>query len=411
MDNIFYYLIIWFTVFFFIFEKTIDYLNTLNWSEKLPKELKDVYSEEKYKKSQEYEKVKHSFSNYSDVFSFLVTLLVLVFWWFGYLDSLIREYTTNPIYMALIFFWVIQLIQTFISIPFSYYSTFVIEERFWFNKMTKNLFILDLIKWLLLSAIIWWLLISLIVWIYSLLWQDFWLYAWGIMTFVSIFFMMFYSSLIVPLFNKQTPLEEWDLRDAIQKFSNKVWFKLDNIYVIDWSKRSTKANAYFSGLWSKKRIVLYDTLIKDLTVNELVAVLAHEIWHYKKKHTVQMLIFSIIQTWFMLYLFSLSLWSIDISNALWANEVSFHIWAIAFWILFTPISTILWLFWNILSRKNEYEADNFAWNNLNPELLISSLKKLSINNLSNLRPHPIYEFFHYSHPTVLKRFEALRKIK
>ena len=411
MDNFYYYLIIWITVFFFILEKGIDYLNTLNWSSKIPEELKEIYSEEKYKKSQDYERVKHSFSNYSDFFTFIITILVLVFWWFWYLDSIIREYTTNPIYMALLFFGFIQLIQTIISIPFSYYSTFVIEEKFGFNKMTKKLFFIDLVKWFLLSSIIWWLIISLIVWIYSILWSNFWIYAWFIMTFISIFFMMFYSSLIVPIFNKQTPLEDWDLRKAIEKFSKKVWFELDNIYVIDWSKRSTKANAYFSWLWSKKRIVLYDTLINDLTIDELVAVLAHEIGHYKKKHTYQMLIFSIIQTWFMLYLFSLSLLSLDLAKALWANNISFHIWTIAFWILFTPISMILWLFWNILSRKNEYEADYFAWKNIDPELLISALKKLSINNLSNLKPHPIYEFFHYSHPTVLKRFTALRNIK
>ena len=277
--------------------------------------------------------------------------------------------------------------------------------------MTKKLFFIDTIKSFLLTLVIWWLLLAIIVWIYTLDKNNFWIYAWIVITAFSVFMMMFYSSLIVPLFNKQTPLEKWELRDAIENFAKKVWFKLDNIYVIDWSKRSSKANAYFSGFGPKKRIVLYDTLIKDLTTEELVAVLAHEIGHYKKKHTLQMLVFSIIQTGFMLFILGIALKYPEVSQALWATDWSFWVWIIAFGILFTPISIILWLIWNILSRKNEYEADEFAWENYNPEKLKNALIKLSRNNLSNLRPHPIYEFFHYSHPTVLKRLKALDKIK
>jgi STE24 endopeptidase len=227
----------------------------------------------------------------------------------------------------------------------------------------------------------------------------------------SIFMMMFYSSLIVPIFNKQTPLEKWELRDAIEEFAKKVWFKLDNIFVIDGSKRSSKANAYFSWFWPKKRIVLYDTLINDLDINELVWVLAHEIWHYKKKHTFYMLTFSIIQTGFMLYIFWLALNISEVSLSLWATKSSFHIASIAFWILFTPISMVLWFAWNILSRRNEYEADKFAWINFEPKHLKNALIKLSRKNLSNLRPHPIYELFNYSHPTVLKRLKALEQIE
>ena len=304
----------------------------------------------KYKKSMKYEKAKLIFSTVSSTFSFLVILLVLIFWGFWWLDEYLRQFTNNEILLALYFFWVIVLIQTIINLPFSYYSTFVIEQKFGFNKMTKKLFFLDTIKWLLLTVIIWGALLSLIVWIYTIDKNNFWIYAWLVITAFSVFMMMFYSSLIVPLFNKQTPLEKWELRDAIESFAKKVWFKLDNIYVIDWSKRSSKANAYFSGFWPKKRIVLYDTLIKDLDTKELVAVLAHEIGHYKKKHTLQMLAFSIIQTWFMLYILGLTLDVDEISKALWAKQASFHIWIIAFGILFTPMSIILSLFWNILSR-------------------------------------------------------------
>lgn len=408
MYNIYYFLIISFVLIFFIFDKFVDYLNTLNWSDKIPWELLWIYDEEKYLESQKYEKVKHKFSNISSIFSFFVTILVLVFWWFWFLDNLLRNYISNQIILWLAFFWVISFLQTLIWLPFSYYQTFVIEEKFGFNKSTKKIFFLDVIKSLLLTFVIWWLLLALIIWIYTIVWVNFWYYAWMILTLFSIFAVMFYSNFIVPLFNKQTPLEDWELKTAINEFASKVWFKLDNIYVIDWSKRSSKANAYFSWFWPKKRIVLYDTLISSLTIEELVAVLAHEIGHYKKKHTLKMILFSILQTWFILFLFSIIIDNKDISTALWSNFSSFHIWSIAFWILFTPLSLILWILGNILSRKHEYEADNYAKINYNWEYLISWLKKLWVNNLTNLKPHWVYEFIHYSHPTLLKRIKALK---
>lgn len=408
MHNTYFYIIIIFTVVFFIFDKVVDYLNTLNWSDKLPKEAAGIYDEEKYAKQQDYEKTKHKFSNISWIFSFVLTLLVLIFWGFWYLDEYLRIFISNDLFLTLSFFGVIILLQTIISLPFSYYATFVIEEKFGFNKMTKKLFFLDTIKSLLITFLLGWVLLWIIVWIYTKVWVNFWWMAWLILSGFSLFIMMFYSTLIVPLFNKQTPLEDWELKTAINEFALKVWFKLDNIFVIDWSKRSSKANAYFSGFWPKKRIVLYDTLISDLTTEELVAVLAHEIGHYKKKHTLQMLVFSVIQTWLIMFLFSLIIDSREIAQALWSTNPSFHIWAIAFGILFTPLSLILWIFGSILSRKNEYEADNFAKVNYSWEALVNGLKKLSVNNLSNLLPHPVYEFIHYSHPTVLKRIKALK---
>ncbi len=406
-----FYIIIALFVWEFLLSKTLDYLNTKNWTNQLPKELEWIYDEEKYKKSMDYEKAKYKFSSITWIISFLIMLVILIFWWFWILDDFVRSLTDNNILRALYFFWIIAFVQTIISLPISYYSTFIIEEKFGFNKMNKKLFFIDTLKTFILTIIIWWLLLALIVWLYQLNQNSFWFYAWIVMTIFSIFMMMFYSSLIVPLFNKQTPLESWELRTAIEDFASKVWFKLDNIYVIDWSKRSSKANAYFSGFWPKKRIVLYDTLIKDLTTKELVAVLAHEIGHYKRKHTLQMLVFSIIQTWFMLFILWLTLKYSEVSQALWAKQGSFWVWVVAFGILFTPISIILWLLWNILSRKNEYQADEFSWNNYDIEALKSALIKLSRNNLSNLRPHPVYEFFHYSHPTVLKRLKALDNLK
>jgi len=406
-----FYIILWLYAFEFIFSSTISYLNTLNWSEKLPKELKDIYDAKKYKTSMRYEKTKYTFWMLSWIITFFVMYFILLFWWFGFLYDLISSFTNGEILRTIYFFWIILLLQSIVSLPFSYYHTFVIEEKFWFNKYTKKLFFIDTIKSLMLSVIIGWFILSLITWIYTKTADNFWLYTWIVITFFSVFMMMFYSSLIVPLFNKQTPLEKWKLRDAIEKFAEKVWFKLDNIYVIDWSKRSSKANAYFSWFGPKKRIVLYDTLIKDLSIEELVAVLAHEIGHYKRKHTIQMLAFSIFQTWIMFYILWLALKMPEISYAMWSQSSSFALWLVAFWILYTPISMIFWLLWNVLSRRNEYQADEFAWTNYKAWELKNALIKLSRNNLSNLQPHPVYEFFNYSHPTVLKRLKALDNVK
>lgn len=392
-----------------LFTKFLWYLNTTRWSEELPDELKDIYDNEKYAKSQKYEKTTYKFGWISSIPTLLIMLLILVSGWFGILDSFLRWYSENPIILALMFFGSISIISTLISLPFSYYGTFVIEEKFGFNKMTKKLFFSDMMKWLFLSALIGWPLIALIVWIYGLVWDSFWIYGWAISVGFSLFFMMFYSSLIVPLFNKQTPLEDGELKSAINDFAKKVWFTLTDIYVIDGSKRSSKANAYFSGFWPKKRIVLFDTLISDLSTDELVAVLAHEIGHYKRKHTMQMLALSTIQTWIILYIFSLALSIPAVSFALWGEVQSFHLWAVAFGILFTPISMVFGMITSIFSRKNEYEADAYAKENYGAEPLVNGLIKLSRNNLSNLRPHPAYEFFYYSHPTVLKRLAALKK--
>lgn len=391
-----------------VLTKVLWYLNTTRWSQDLPSELVGIYDTEKYATSQRYEKAKYVFWWFSSIPTFFIMFAVLLFWWFWALDEFLRQYMSSPILLALSFFGIISLLSTIISLPFSYYGTFVLEEKFGFNKMTRILFFTDMLKSFFISAAIWGPLLSLIVWIYTLVWSSFWIYAWVISVAFSLFFMMFYSTIIVPLFNKQTPLEDGELRDAIEWFANKVWFTGTDIYVIDGSKRSSKANAYFSGFGPKKRIVLFDTLIQDLSTEELVAVLAHEIGHYKKRHTLQMLALSTIQTWIILYIFSLALDLPQVSQALWGTQQSFHLWAVAFGILFTPISMIFGMLTSVFSRKNEYEADDYAKQNYSWKHLSQALIKLSRNNLSNLRPHPAYEFFYYSHPTVLKRLAALK---
>jgi STE24 endopeptidase len=292
--------------------------------------------------------------------------------------------------------------------PFSIYDIFVIEERFGFNTTTLKTFLFDKLKTWFLGALIGGGILALIIWLYSITNDLFWIYAWIAMSLFSIFMSMFYSHIIVPLFNKQTPLPEGELRNAIELFADRSGFKLKNIFMIDGSKRSTKANAYFSGLGKKKRIVLYDTLIKDLSTEEITAVLAHEIGHYKKKHSFWNMLISIIQSGIMLYIFSIFVNHPELSKAMGSETISFQLGLIAFGIMYSPISLCIDLFMNILSRKHEYEADQFAKQNGVSEGLISGLKKLSEKNLSNLTPHPYYVFFYYSHPTLYQRIKSLQ---
>jgi len=407
MYNTIFYLIITIVVLDYLLERWLDYLNAKNRTAQLPDEIKGIYEDEKYKKSIDYDKVNHKFEMITSTLNFILIILMLIFGGFAFVDGLAGSFSVNPIYKALVFFAILGLASDILHTPFSIYDTFVIEEKFGFNKTTVKTFIFDKIKGLLLSVIIGGGLGYIILWFYYKTTDMFWIYAWILTSAFMIFFVMFYSNLIVPLFNKQELLEDGELKDAIKKFADKVGFKLDNVYKIDGSKRSTKANAYFTGLGSKKRIVLYDTLIKDLTTNEIVAVLAHEIGHYKHKHTLQGIVLSIFQTGLTLYLISLFLKYPALSQALGINAPSFHIGIIAFGVLYTPFSLMIGLAMNVLSRKNEYQADNFANKNFEAEHLISALKKLSVNNLSNLTPHPTYVFFHYSHPTLLQRIRAL----
>jgi STE24 endopeptidase len=328
---------------------------------------------------------------------------------FGWLDIQLRQWTGNPIWLALLFFGILGLASDILTLPFGWYSTFVIEERFGFNKTTVKTFVLDHIKSLLLAAVIGGGLLALIVWIYQQTQGMFWVYTLVVITAFSLFMTMFYSTLIVPLFNKQKPLKEGELRDAIQTFAKRAGFRLDKVFVIDGSKRSTKANAYFTGFGSKKRIVLYDTLMEEMETEEIVAVLAHEIGHYKKKHIVSGLLLSLLNTAVMLYIFSLVVGRPEPALALGAHQASFHVGLVAFGILYTPLSFLIGMGMNVFSRKNEYQADHFAASYGLGEALGNSLKKLSVKNLSNLTPHPAYVFFHYSHPPLLARLKNLKK--
>ena len=404
-----FYIIIAIIIVNFIIGKILDFLNAKHYNDILPLEVVDVYEENDYKKSQLYKKTNFKFSNVTSLFSIVLTVLFFIFDGFEFVDSVARNLSNNTIIISLIFFGIIMLGSDILTTPFSYYKTFVIEEKFGFNKSTKKLFWLDKLKGWLMTIILGGLILSLIVWFYETTGTNFWIYAWALVAVFTLFMNLFYSTLIVPLFNKQTPLEDGDLKTEIEIFAQKVDFKLDNIFVIDGSKRSTKANAYFAGFGKTKRIVLYDTLINDLSTEEIVAVLAHEVGHYKRKHTIFNLVSSILLTGITLYLLSLFIDNKLLSQALGVQQPSFHVGLIAFGILYSPISEITGLIMNFISRKFEYQADDYAKKHYGAIALITSLKKLSKNSLSNLTPHKAYVFMHYSHPTLRNRILNLMK--
>ena len=408
MYNTIFYIILAIVVFDFALERLLEYLNSTRWSSILPDELKGIYDPDRYKKSQEYEKENQKFGLLTSSFSLTIMIAMLFLAGFAVVDNWAREISANQIVIALIFFGILGLAMDIVNTPFSLYDTFVIEEKYGFNKTTLKTFFLDKVKGWMLSLIIGGGLFALIIWFYMLTGKMFWVYTWLLISGFMVFMTMFYSTLIVPIFNKQTPLENGELKTAIRNFAKKVDFKLDNIFVIDGSKRSTKANAYFSGLGAKKRIVLFDTLIEDLETDEIVGVLAHEIGHYKKKHTKKGIIISVLQTGLTLYILSLLIDNPELSKALGAEQTGFHLGLIAFGILYSPVSTVLGLGMNIFSRKNEFEADTFAGKHYSEEALMTALKKLSVKNLSNLRPHPAVVFFHYSHPPLLERLKRLK---
>jgi len=407
MNNLVFFLIIIIPVSGFLLERYLEHLNSRMWSEKMPAGLKGICDLEEYRKTRLYERDNRRLSFWSSSFNLAVILLMIILGGFAFLDTLVRSISDNTIVISLLFFAFIGIGSEILNIPFGWHDTFVIEKKYGFNTMTVRIFITDHLKSWFIALIVGIPVLALITWIYYRLGNGFWLYAWGFVTVFSVFINFFYSEWIVPLFNKQTPLIESPLRTKIEAYAARMGFRLKNIYVIDGSKRSTKANAYFSGFGSKKRIVLYDTLIKEMSDEEIVAVLAHEMGHYKKKHIIRRLVSSILLTGLMLFLFSLVVDNPALSGALGTGTSSFHIGLVVFGILYSPLSLVIGLAGNYLSRKNEFEADRYVRDTYNPEYLASALKKLSVKNMSNLIPHPAYVFFHYSHPPLLARLAKL----
>ena len=396
----------------FLIDLVSGVLNYLSFDKELPENVSDIYDEKEYKMSQLYKKENFRFNLFSSSLGFILMILILKNGLLGDLDSFLRTISPeNEITLSLLFFASIFIINDVITLPLQLYRVFIIEENFGFNKMSLWTFILDKFKSYIITFIFGLiLLIPLLIFI-MLYPSDFWIYFWIVVSLFVVFINMFYTSLIVPLFNKLRVLENGDLRDKLNSFAKKVDFSLSNIFIIDGSKRSSKANAYFSGFGKNKKIVLYDTLIKNHSVDELVAVLAHEIGHYKLKHIISNMIISIITTGIMLYIMSKFLFNSEISYALGGNISFRHLEIFAFFIIYSPINTILSILLNIKSRKNEYEADNFAVRSYKKKPLITALKRLSKDNLTNLTPHPLYEFINYSHPTLSKRLNSINNLK
>jgi STE24 endopeptidase len=404
-------LIIFFVAADYLLEQTLSALNRGCLSPIIPAKLVDIYDQEKYARQQNYTLVNSHFDDFARLFTLALELGMLFLDGFAWVDDIARSISDNEMVVSLLFFGILFIGNEILTLPFTLYSTFVIEERFGFNTTTARTFFFDSLKSLLLTIVLGGGILALILWLYQQLGDQFWLATWAAISLFSLIMLLFYSEWIVPLFNKQKPLGEGELRTAIEAFADKAGFSLKNIFVIDGSKRSTKANAYFTGFGKKKRVVLYDTLIEQLTTEEVVAVLAHEIGHYKKKHVVSSLILSFVQSFILLYILSLFLRLPISAEVLNTAKPSFHIGIVVFGLLYQPISLVLGLIMNVFSRKHEYEADAFTTEYGLGEALISGLKKISVQALSNLNPHPAYVFVHYSHPTLLQRMEHIQAKK
>jgi len=393
----------------FILNLAADIMNLRHLSGEPPKEFSDTVDAETYRKSQEYTRVNTRFGFITSVFSLTLTL---VFWFsggFNYLDAFIRQWDLHPIWNGLLFIGILMTARFLLMLPFSMYDTFVIEERFGFNKTTPRTFILDIIKGFFLSVLIGGPLLAGILAFFQYAGDWAWLYCWLAVSAFTLFIQYIAPVWIMPLFNKFTPLEEGTLREKILSCARKAGYRISGVFVMDGSKRSAKSNAFFTGFGRNRRIALFDTLVDRHTEDEIVTVLAHEIGHYKKHHILQSMIISVIHSGILFYLLSIFLEQEGLFEAFYMDHVSVYAGLLFFGMLYAPMEMILSLVMNIISRRNEYSADRFAVETTNkPDVFISALKKLSVHNLSNLRPHPFYVFLHYSHPPVLRRIQRIR---
>lgn len=409
--NLFAFIILAAILFNFILEMVADRLNLKSLSGDLPEEFEDVYDEETYSRSQRYTRERTRFGFITGTFDLV---LLLGFWFaggFNWLDQWARAFEYGPVLTGLIFIGSMILAKSIISIPFSLYSTFVIEDRYGFNKTHLKTFILDRIKGLLLTAVIGAPLLAGIILFFEYGGEWAWAYAWTAVTVFSLAMQYVAPTWIMPLFNKFEPLEDDELRNAIESYAEKVDFSLKGIYVMDGSRRSSKSNAFFTGFGKNKRIALFDTLIEKHTHEELLAVLAHEIGHYKKNHILKNMVISVVHTGILFLLLSIFLNVQGLFDAFYMEQMSVYAGLLFFGLLYTPVETLLGIAMQALSRKHEYEADRFAAETINnPEWMVNALKKLSKDNLSNLTPHPFYVFLNYSHPPALQRIQAIRRI-
>jgi STE24 endopeptidase len=377
----------------------------------LPQEFSNVYSREKYQQSQRYTRVTTRFSQIHDTVMLIITITFILAGGFNQVDLMARAFDMGPIPTGLLFAGILALLSTIIGLPFSLYSTFIIEERFGFNKTTVKIFILDLVKSVILTLCIGGPLLAAVLWFFQAAGNLAWLYCWLAVTVFILILQFLAPVLIMPLFNKFTPLEDGDLKNSITDYAQAQQFTIKGIYTMDGSKRSTRLNAFFTGFGRFRRIVFFDTLVDKLNTNEIVAVLAHEMGHFKHKHIFKMMAASVLQMGIMFYILSRFLGNQQLFAAFGMEHISIYGSLFFFGFLYTPISTLLSIFFNLFSRKHEYEADTWAVTSTGRvQELISGLKKLSVHNLSNLTPHPFNVFLNYSHPPVLQRIRAIEQL-
>jgi STE24 endopeptidase len=410
--NTFAIIILFALVLEFSLELTGNILNLKALRSELPPILQGIYNPEDYRKSQEYIRINTRFGLVDSSF----TLLLLVAFWFSggfdWLDQVVRGWDFVPIVTGLLYTGILVFAYSLIKLPLSIYHTFVIEERFGFNRTTPRTFFLDRVKGLVLALLFGGVLLAAILALFNYAGSYAWLYCWAIVIIFSLAMQYIVPSLIMPLFNKFSPLESGGLKEAILRYARSVDFPVKNVFVMDGSKRSSKSNAFFTGFGRNKRIALFDTLIAQHNIPEMVAVLAHEIGHYKKKHVLQGLIISILHTGVLLFLLSLFLDSPGLFQAFYMTNQSVYAGLLFFSLLYTPIELVLSIVLQVISRKNEYEADRFAAETIDePRSLVDALKKVSSTNLSNLTPHPFYVFLNYSHPPLLQRVQAIQDVK
>lgn len=406
----FFFLIPFIVVLAFVLETVADVLNVKSMSSDIPDEFTGEYDREEYARAQKYNRDKVKLGITSSGLFVVLFLLLYFSGGFNILDLWIRRFGYDEILTGVFFAGALFLAGEIISLPFSIYNTFVLEERYGFNRTTPKTFLIDRVKGIMLAAVIGAPLFAGVLYFFITAGDLAWFYCWVGLTIVQLIMTFLAPIILLPLFNKYEPLEVGELRDAIEKYAGEHDFKMEGIYRMDASKRSTKSNAFFTGFGRYRRIVLFDTLIEKQTVNELVAILAHEMGHYKKGHIHEMIGLSIVTSGIMFYLLSFFIDSPPLFGAFQMENISVYAGLIFFGILYTPIELLISLGVKYLSRRNEYEADRFAaQTHGNPENLVSALKKLSVENLANLTPHPLKVFLDYSHPPVLERIKELRK--
>lgn len=373
-----------------------------------PEELKDLYDPKEYQKSQEYtrERIRFGFMH-----STANLIVILTFWFaggFNFLDQLLRSYGWAEMTTGIVFIGTLFLGSALINLPFSIYSTFVLEEKFGFNKTTWKIFLADKIKGLFLGIILGLPLLMAILWFFEAAGSAAWLYGWATVTAFTLIIQYIAPVWILPLFNKFTPLEEGVLKQTILNYAQSVQYPLKDILVMDGSKRSAKANAFFTGWGENKRIALFDTMLGKYSVEEILAVVAHEVGHCKLKHTIKGTITSVLSTGVLFYLLSVFIKNPELFEAFGMAHISTYAGLVFFGMLYTPIEVFLSIVMNIFSRKYEYEADRYSAETTgHGDYLIAALKKLSVHNLTNLTPHPLSVFLYYSHPPLKDRIRAL----